>query len=72
MIKAMAGNLILLGLSSKNLEKLKEGKPIHIFGSELGIKYDIGILWGDTEEEIVDRLKPMIDDSTKLTKVEKH
>ena len=56
MIKFTAGidenrKMIGLGLSHKNLEKLKEGKPIQIDGKVLGFP-DIEILLfaGETEE----------------------
>ena len=57
MIKATGGGengqkFVLLGLSEMNLTKLREGKPIHIFGSELGIAQDIIIFWGPTEDAL--------------------
>ena len=64
MIKATAGNLVLLGLSNENVKRLKEGKPIHIYGAELGIERDIVIVWGKTEKEILKSLKPMISAQT--------
>lgn len=57
MIKATGGSedgrkFILLGLSEMNLGKLREGKPIHIYGAELGIPQDIIIFWGPTEDAL--------------------
>ena len=55
MIKATGGSedgrrFVLLGLSEANLAKLREGKPIHVFGAELGIGQDIIIFWDETED----------------------
>lgn len=45
--------LVGLGLSDGNLEKLREEKPIHINGEELGLDgVDILIFWGKTEKAI--------------------
>ena len=43
---------VVLGLSDGNLSRLREGKPIHIFGAQLGIAQDIIIFWGETEEKM--------------------
>lgn len=57
MIKATGGGedgrkFVLLGLSEMNVGKLREGKPVHIFGAELGIAHDIIIFWGPTEDAL--------------------
>ena len=36
MMKARAGNLVLVGLSDKNLEELRKGNPIAVHVKELG------------------------------------
>jgi hypothetical protein len=59
-------NIVLLGLSKENLERLKEGKPIHINGSELGIANDILIMYGETEAHIYKELQPMIGENTRV------
>jgi len=62
MIKATGGSedgkrrFVLLGLSEMNIGKLREGKPIHIFGSELGIAHDIIIMWGQTEDAMAEEI----------------
>jgi hypothetical protein len=43
---------VLLGLSDDNVKRLREGKPIHVFGAELGADHDIIIAWGPTEDAI--------------------
>lgn len=59
MIKFKANNLIGFGLSAKNLEKLKEKKPIKINGKEIGIESDILIFFGETEQTMYDELVEM-------------
>lgn len=55
MIKARAGSLILLGLSEGNLGRLREGKPILVKGTDLGIEggLEIAIMYGATEDDII-------------------
>ena len=58
MIKARAGNAIVLGLSKINLDRLKEGKPIAFDGEEIGIPHRrIFIMYGETELEIIHELE---------------
>lgn len=60
MIKALGnnglGNIIYLGLSRMNIEKLQEGKPISFNGSEIGLSGTVIIDFGETEEELVTKL----------------
>lgn len=54
MIKACGKNedgspFILLGLSHENLKRLKEGQPVLIHLSELGLEGEIAIFAGETE-----------------------
>lgn len=58
--------LVGLGLTEENFTKLKEGKPIHIKGSELAIDFDILIFYGKTEFQILKDLKPFINKSTSV------
>lgn len=48
---------IMLGLSAGNIERLKQGKPVQVLKEELGIGFDIGIMYGETEQAIVDELQ---------------
>lgn len=53
MMKVRAGELVILGLSDRNLELLREGKPILFDGSEVrlpGVK--IAIMHGKTERDM--------------------
>ncbi len=49
--------LIFLGLSARNLEKLKEGYPILFNAKTLGFDGEVCIAFGETEQHIVDDLK---------------
>ena len=66
MIKARVENNLIFGLSSINVDKLKEGKPIAFNLSELGLdkiedfdydKIRIIIMSGETEEAIEEDLR---------------
>ena len=69
MLKAMmqnneGKNILLLGLSRENVVRLKEGKPIHINGDELGFENDVILVYGETEEQIYEDLQPMLKSET--------
>ncbi len=58
MLKAKAtlgdgSSLIIFGLSDRNLELLREGRPIQFDGQKLGINGQVVILYGRTEADIV-------------------
>ena len=46
--------LVGLGISARNVECLKQGKPIHVHFEELSLPYKIDLLlfFGETEQEI--------------------
>jgi hypothetical protein len=66
--------LVGLGLSDNNLDKLRQGMPIAIGKgrNDIGLPFDILIFHGETEQDIVDKLRQegLVDDSTtvKMTK----
>ena len=70
MIKFVGGNandpIIGLGLSFKNLKKLKQGQPILIDLGELGLVGNILIFSGSTEQVMEGQLKEFITDKTKI------
>jgi len=53
-------DILLLGLSGENVRRLKDGKPIHINGSEMGLGNDIVIMYGETEAHLYKELQPMV------------
>jgi hypothetical protein len=51
MLKGKMKNLVLIGLEFKNLEKLKEDKPIKFNLKEIGFNQDIDILLFAAKDE---------------------
>lgn len=51
------GRMLFLGLSDKNLQLLREGRPIKVIGAEVGVDHDVVIFHGRTEQEMVDSLQ---------------
>ncbi len=50
-MKLRSGELILLGLSRMNIERLIAGQPIKFDGAEIGLPgLTVGILFGETEQ----------------------
>lgn len=67
--KAQTGNRIVLGfgLTARNVELLKEKKPIHISLDEMGLKnVDIILCYGDTEKALMDDLQQFIGPDTDI------
>lgn len=70
MIKAVMANedgtkkIVLLGLEEGNLRKLREGRPLHIFGKEMGIGHDIIVVYGKDAKALTDLIRPYIGDDT--------
>lgn len=66
MIKAVANGangrkIVLLGITDKNIEKMREGKPIQIHGEEMTLdKIDIWIITGKDEAHLQEMLSPLI------------
>jgi len=62
------GKLILgLGISNKNVKLLKKDRPILVDFKEINLMEKIDkvlLFYGDTEEDIFEQLKDMIDAST--------
>lgn len=57
MLKARAGNTVILGIDKENVKRLQEGKPIRVTGSDLGIANDIFIVYGKTLDDIQKELQ---------------
>jgi len=64
MIKARAGELVIFGLSALNLERLREGRPIKIEMSELGLPGTVLIFYGETEEKMREDMAELIGPDT--------
>lgn len=65
MIKARAGEVVIFGLSERNLELLRKGMPIKINMTELGLTGTILIFYGKTEEAMYEELKELVGPETK-------
>lgn len=65
--------LIGLGLSAANIERLREGKPIHINLEELNLPWhgEIMIMFGETEQAIADELQEFIGPETVVNRERK-
>jgi translation initiation factor 2 alpha subunit (eIF-2alpha) len=62
MVKALKGNMIILGLSDKNIEKLKQDMPIKFNLKELGLPdYDVLIFTAKDEQAMYEMMKGAID-----------
>jgi hypothetical protein len=59
---------VLLGLSEVNLVRLREKKPIVVFGTELRMPEleMLVICWGETEDDLTKELGRMIDENTRV------
>ena len=70
MIKFSAGDandpIIGLGLSAKNMKRIKRGEPILIDLGELGLVGNILIFAGTTEKEMERQLQDFIGPDTKI------
>lgn len=49
--------IIVLGLSARNVENLRDNKPILIHLEELGLEGDVIVLYGNTEDDIREDLR---------------
>lgn len=58
--------LLVIGLSHKNLEELKKGRPIICSGSDFGLSGDIEIIIfsGETEQSMVREFAELIGETT--------
>lgn len=70
MIKAVANGpngrkVVLLGIADMNIERMREGKPIHIHGEEMGLgNLEIWIFTGADEGSLAKQLAPLIGPET--------
>lgn len=50
--------LIGFGLEEGNLQRLREGKPIYVYGEEMGLPFDITIYYGKDMQMLMEMTKP--------------
>lgn len=58
------GEILGLGLTRENIQKLREGLPILVDKSRYPVPQDIIITYGDTIEDILDDMQSFIDPDT--------
>jgi len=56
MLKAKSGDTLIFGLSERNIELLKEGRPILINLAEMGARGSMVIFYGKTEESMAKQI----------------
>jgi hypothetical protein len=64
--------IIVLGVTRGNLDRLVKGEPIRVTGeTHAGFPADLMILiyFGETERTLVDQIKPLIGDATRVVAV---
>lgn len=65
MIKATAGDALIIGLTERNLELLRLGRPIYFPASQFQRpeldKFRIVIMYGKTEQAIIAELQEVVD-----------
>lgn len=57
-------DLVFLGITARNVGKLKESKPILIHGAEIGITFDICIAYEETEALLTEKVSKYIGKDT--------
>lgn len=62
MVKALKGNMIILGLSDENIKRLKKDQPIKFNLKELGLPdFEVFIFTAKDEQAMYEMMKPSID-----------
>lgn len=56
--------IVGLGVEERNLERLRAGDPIHVFGEEMGLPFDIVIYYGKDMEALMAMTRPGIKPET--------
>lgn len=56
--------LVGLGVEEKNLEELRQGKPIHILSEEMGLPFDIVIYYGKDMDALIEMTRGSIGPDT--------
>lgn len=68
MLKARAGKILVIGLSEVNIERLREGKPVHFYTQEVGFVgggvEQIFIFTGKDEQEMKRQFSELIGPDT--------
>lgn len=57
--KSASGKKVIIGLSDRNLEHLRAGRPFHKFAEEAGLPFDIIIFHKKTEDELIQTVRDL-------------
>lgn len=55
--KANGTKVLLLGVDEDNVQRLKDGRPIHVNAEAYGLPCDVIIVYGKTMQHVIDELK---------------
>jgi hypothetical protein len=60
--------LVILGLSEMNLVRLREKKPLVVYGAEVGVPEmeTLFICWGETEDTLTKEFSVLVGDTTRM------
>lgn len=65
-VGANGRRVMLLGLSEAKVQRMREGKPIHIHADEMGFAGEIIIMVGKDEAALQETLAPLIGPETRV------
>lgn len=49
--------VLIIGVSEANVQEMKKGRPLRCDGSEVNLDIDVVVIYGETEESLVDDLR---------------
>lgn len=56
--------IVGLGVEERNLERLRAGDPIHVWGEEMGLPFDIVIYYGKDMDTLMLMTRPSVGPNT--------
>ena len=62
-------DLVFLGITARNVDRLKESKPILIHGNEIGLEFDVCIAYEETEALLAEKVAQYIGKDTVIRDV---
>lgn len=65
MLKAMAGNTLIIGITEGNVERMKDDKPVKFSLAEMGLDgsrvKEVVVFYGKDEQALFNQIKPGVD-----------
>lgn len=65
-ITARAGQLVIIGLEEKNIEKLKAGQPFHHHMNEIGLPFQVMIFYAPSLEDLKTTMQEFVGEHTQV------